>query len=245
MPGNQELLRALRTNSILACLNEDELAETLRAGEMSRFPVRRVAYRRDTEITDVHFPIDAVLSVVSYMRDGSMIEVGTIGREGMSGIPLLLGSRMSPNDCFCQVTGTVFVMPVDTFRDLMASNKEFRRLLDRYLQAYVNMLGQLVACNRLHTVEERTARWLLMTNDRGGDHFQLTQEFLAMMLGSRRSSVTLAAAAMQRAGLISYARGWITVQNRAGLEETTCECYEVARAQFGMLLGNGKVAVSD
>jgi CRP-like cAMP-binding protein len=122
------------------------------------------------------------------------------------------------------------------FRELMADS-DFRQLLDRYLQAYVNMLGQLAACNRLHSVYERCARWLLMTHDRVSfDDIPLTHEYLAMMLGTGRSGVTIAAGILQQAGFIKYAHGTITIIDRAGLEDASCECYEVAREQFAGVL---------
>jgi CRP-like cAMP-binding protein len=178
-----------------------------------------------------------VLSVVARMNDGSEIEIGTIGREGMSAFPLLMGADATANICYSQVAGEAISLPVEVFRNLIASDRIVRSRLDRYLQAYVNMLGQLAACNRLHTIAERCARWLLMTRDRvDGDKIALTQEFLAMMLGTGRSGVTIAASTLQHAGLITYSRGSITILDRAGLEDAACECYQVARNQFDGLL---------
>lgn len=118
----------------------------------------------------------------------------------------------------------------------MKENPLFRRVLDRYLQAYINLLGQLAACNRLHSVYERCARWILMTHDRvKSDTMHLTQEFLGMMLGSRRSGVTIAASTLRAAGFIKYAQGMITILDRSGLEEASCECYALAQQQFGVL----------
>jgi CRP-like cAMP-binding protein len=130
------------------------------------------------------------------------------------------------------------VITSDYFRRLLGADDGFRDVLGRYLQAYVNMLGQLAACNRLHNLYERCARWLLLTHDRvKSDKIALTHEYLAMMLGSRRSGVTIAASTLARAGFIRYARGSIMVVDRQGLEEASCECYAVAREQFGPLLG--------
>jgi CRP-like cAMP-binding protein len=125
----------------------------------------------------------------------------------------------------------------DFFMAMCIEDKVFRRLLDRYLQAYMNFLGQLAACNRLHSVFERCARWLLLTHDRvAADDLPLTHEFLAMMLGTRRSGVTIAAATLQKAGLIRYAQGNIKILDRPGLEDASCECYGVAQKQFRGLL---------
>jgi CRP-like cAMP-binding protein len=199
--------------------------------------LRQQVYESEQPIHDVYFPLDCVLSVVARMRDGSQIEIGTIGREGMSAFPLLMGASATANVCYCQVRGSAIKIPATLFHELTATDPAFRQLLDRYLQAYVNMLGQLAACNRLHSVYERCARWLLMTRDRvETDQLPLTQEFLAMMLGTGRSGVAIAAATFQQAGFIKYSHGTITVLDRPGLENAACECYEVAREQFDGLL---------
>jgi CRP-like cAMP-binding protein len=226
-------------NSVLAGLNEAAAGEVLHEGRLLYIETPRQIYEAGRPINDVYFPIDAVLSVVTQMRNGGSIEVGTVGREGFSAIPLLLGATTSANESYCQVRGRVVVISSDYFhRLLLDADETFRRVLDRFVQAYVNMLGQLAACNGMHSILERCARWMLLTHDRvNSDTIALTHEYLAMMLGSRRSSVTTAAATLQSAGFIQYAHGEIHILNRAGLEQVSCECYEVARAQFGPLLG--------
>ena len=209
----------------------------LERGVLVPIALRQRIYDAEEPIHDVYFPLDCVLSIVAGMRDGSEIEVGTIGREGMSAFPLLMGASSTANVCYCQVRGRAIRIPADVFRELAADDHGFRQLLDRYLQAYVNMLGQLAACNRLHSINERCARWLLMTRDRvDSDQIPLTQEFLAMMLGTGRSGVAIAASTLQKAGFIQYTHGIITILDRPGLEEAACECYDVARAQFTGLL---------
>ncbi|MGH7708996.1 MAG: Crp/Fnr family transcriptional regulator [Vulcanimicrobiaceae bacterium] len=194
-------------------------------------------YAAESPINEVYFPLDSVLSVVTDMNDGSMIEIGTIGREGMTGVPLIMGAETTANRSFCQVHGTAWQMTAPTFRKLLERSTLFRDLVNRYLQAYINTLGQLAACNRLHSIYERTARWILTTLDRvDDDTFPLTHEFLATMLGSRRSGVTVAATRLKEAGFITYHRGSITIRDREALEATTCECYEVTTRQFGDLL---------
>ena len=206
------------------------------SGTLSKLAVRHQIYRPDEPINVVYFPIDCVLSVVTRMKDGNQIEVGTIGREGVSAIPLLLGGTTTANECYCQVPGSVVRIDAELFQSLKANTK-FRQLLDRYVQAYVNMLGQLAACNRLHSIYERCARWLLMTQDRvDSSEIHLTHEYLAMMLGTQRSGVSIAAGTLQNAGFIRYGQGMIRILDRAGLEDASCECYEVAREQFGGLL---------
>lgn len=227
---------SLRSNAILTGLGPHETDDVLTMGELVNLPVRYQIYHAEEPISDIYFPIDCVLSVVTRMKEGSLIEVGTIGREGVSAIPLLLGSTTSANECYCQVPGSAVKIDAVFFQRL-AENATFRQLLDRYVQAYVNMLGQLAACNRLHSVYERCARWLLMSQDRvGASDIQLTHEYLAMMLGTQRSGVTIAAGTLQNAGFISYAQGVITIRDRDGLENASCECYDVAREQFGGLL---------
>lgn len=226
----------LRHNAILAGLATREASAVLNGGALLDLPVRYPIYEPNVRIEDVYFPIDCVLSVVTRMKDGGQIEIGTIGREGVSGIPLLLGGVTTANESYCQVPGYAVKIDTHLFEALRAESK-FQELLDRYVQAYVNMLGQLAACNRLHHVHERCARWLLMTYDRvGSPEIRLTHEYLAMMLGTQRSGVTIAAATLQHAGFIHYSRGVITILDRAGLENASCECYEIAREQFGGLL---------
>jgi CRP-like cAMP-binding protein len=235
--------RGIEGNAVLSCLQDEHRDLALAGGEIVEFKVRQSVYLPGERIADAYFPLGAVLSVVARMSDGEMIEIGTIGREGTSAIPLVMGSDTSANECFCQVPGAAWRMPAQTFRDLLAGSDVFRRFLNRYLQAYVNMLGQMAACNRLHSVQERCARWLLMTQDRvGSNTYFLTHEFLAMMLGSRRSGVTVAAATLQRAGFIQYSHGTMTILDRQGLEATSCECYRITTDQFGSLLNGRLVA---
>jgi CRP-like cAMP-binding protein len=229
----------LKQNAILAGLSAPMIGDVLENGKLIELKAPQQIYDAGREIHEVYFPIDAVLSVVTQMQDGGSIEVGTVGREGVSAIPLLLGAIKSANESYCQVPGGAVVISSDHFRRLLsADDHQFRNVLDRFLQAYVNMLGQLAACNGKHSIYERCARWLLLTQDRvSSDKIALSHEYLAMMLGARRSGVTIAAAALQQAGFIRYSRGKIVILNRSGLERAACECYAVAREQFGPLLG--------
>jgi CRP-like cAMP-binding protein len=227
----------LRANSILQGVDDHDVPGILEAGELITLATRAKIYDAEEPIGYVYFPIDAVLSVVTTMKEGGVIEVGTIGREGTSAIPFLLGATTTANDCYCQVPGAAIRLRAEHFNGLRARSAKFRSLLDRYLQGYVNFLGQLAGCNRLHSTYERCSRWLLLTHDRvGSDTIRLTHEYLAMMLGSRRSGVTIALSTFRRAGFITYANGQITVLDRAGLLESSCECYAVAQAQFDGLL---------
>jgi len=226
----------LGQNLLLRHLTGPDADSVLSFGKVVRLELRQKVYDANAEIDGVYFPLTCVLSVVAEMQDGGMIEVGTVGYEGVSAIPLILGSTTSENHSYCQVPGDAILISTQMFAHLTQKNADFRRLLDRYLQAYINLLGQLAACNRLHSVYERCARWILMTQDRvRSDAIQLTQEFLGMMLGSRRSGVAIAASTLRAAGFIRYAQGTITILDRPGLEDATCECYALAQKQFGLL----------
>jgi CRP-like cAMP-binding protein len=228
----------LKQNAILGGLGRTMISEVLKTAKLIALETSQQIYEAGRPIRDVYFPIDAVLSVVTQMRDGGSIEVGTVGREGVSAIPLLLGATTSANESYCQVPGRAVVISSEHFRRLLdGRDDQLRGVLDRFLQAYVNMLGQLAACNGMHSIYERCARWLLLTHDRvNSEKIALTHEYLAMMLGARRSGVTIAAATLAQAGFIRYAHGHLVILNRQGLEEASCECYGVARAQFGPLL---------
>ena len=186
----------------------------------------------------VYFPETAVLSIISRMADGTAVEVGTVGNEGMAGVGVFLGADVSVNETVAQIPGTAGRIESTRFVDGAATRPELRRLLNRYTEAYLTQVAQTAACNRLHGIEARCARWLLMTHDRVGEaeRFPLTQEYLAIMLGVRRGGVSLAAGTLRDAGLIRYSRGAIRVVDRAGLETAACECYGIVRQHFDRLL---------
>jgi len=245
-PLREPSVISFRRNAILDGLAENDLSGLLSHAKVRELAIREKIYAPETAIRDVFFPLDCVLSIVTQMKNGDQIEIGTVGREGMSAFPLLMGASSTANDCYCQVPGEAITIGIEAFRELTASNASFNQQLDRYLQAYVNMLGQLAACNRLHNVYERCARWLLMTRDRTGhDEIPLTHEYLAMMLGTGRSGVTIAVGALQQAGFITSDRGAIVVLDRRGLENASCECYEVARCQFDGHLRNVRMPAHD
>lgn len=186
----------------------------------------------------VYFPTTAVISVLTFMSSGVAVEVGTIGREGFVGIEVLAGGVHATETSICQVEGEALRMTTNDFNEAISGDTPLRRITQRYMLVYLSLISQSVACNRLHTIEERFARWILMTHDRvDGDQFNLTQEFIADMLGVHRPSVSLVANAFQQAGFIRYSRGKMSILSRAGLEETSCECYEVVRSQFDRMLG--------
>jgi hypothetical protein len=174
------------------------------------------------------------------MEDERMVEVGTIGKEGMDGLPVFLGAQTARLASFCQIPGDTARMPADTFRSEVRSGDHLHDLLCRFTEATLVFAAQSSACNRLHSVEQRCGRWMLHTHDRvGRDEFYLTQEFLSQMLGVRRASVSEVAVTFQREGLISYSRGRLSICDRPGLEAVTCECYGVITKEFDRLLDQG------
>jgi len=177
-----------------------------------------------------HFMTSGIASVVTFMADGSGAEVGLIGREGLVEAINLLGPGSAPTTAFIQVEGAALRMPFAELQQLFLTTGPLTQRVLECVQGQGFILSQLAACHGLHEIDERLARWLLMVQDRlGSDRFYLTQEFLAEMLGSRRTSVTLAAGTLQRSGVIEYSRGHIRVLDRKGLESAACECYPVVR----------------
>ena len=205
--------------------------------ETVNLTVRQTIYEDGTAAQDVYFPIDCVISVVTTMNDGSAIETATVGFEGMCGAHVALGTQDMFGRWFCQIPGRAYKMSVSDFLQSYADNELWRLAVGGYLQAVIDVLSQSVACNRLHLVIERCARWLLMSADRvHSNDFPLTHEALATMLGVRRAGVSVAAAALQHAGYLSYRRGRFHMINPAGLESAACECYAVTRAIYARAL---------
>jgi CRP-like cAMP-binding protein len=229
----------LPENRLLAALPPADRARLVRRMDQVTLDRGDLVYRANGPIAHVYFPRTGILSRVIDMQDGATVEVGTIGREGLAGLPLLHGTDRSPTRVYCQVPPCVCRrLAADAFAAELHAGGLLAALAHRYAQCHLNLAAQSVACNRLHPVEERLARWLLMTHDRvDGDRLSLTQQVLSEMLGVRRASVTTAAGVLQKAGLIEYRRGTITVLDRKGLEAAACECYRVVRAEFDRLLG--------
>lgn len=189
-------------------------------------------YEPNTPITHYLFPSVGILSLVKEL-DGDTIEVGTVGHEGMIGVAALLGVRVATTRVFAQSPAVIDRVGVDELDAVLATSPETRGLLLRYVNAFHEEVSQSVACNRLHSLEERCARWLLITHDRTGSKVMpLKQRFLSYMLGVHRPAVSLAASALQRAGIISYRRGIITVLDRTALEEASCSCYRIGRDAY-------------
>jgi CRP-like cAMP-binding protein len=201
---------------------------------------KQVFYKQDASITDVYFPGSGAWSLTKTMEDGGTAEVGTIGNEGMIGSSVFFGDRISHTEAIVQVAGDLgaYKMPVAAFLAEMERHGAFYNRVIRYHQALAIQIQQTTACNALHPAEQRCCRWLLMTRDRvGSDELKLTHEFLAVMLGVRRPTVTLIAGALQKAGLITNGhRGVINIADHRRLEAASCECYATVKANFARLL---------
>jgi CRP-like cAMP-binding protein len=225
-------------NRLLAKLPAEEL-ERLRP-HFERVPLAHGdhAIVPDEPIRHVYFPLNCLLSLVTTMADGASVESGTIGREGMSGVPVLLDAAQTTMPTFCQVPGAAVRLRADLFKEAYERSPAVRRLLNRYIHTVVVVGSHSAACNRLHRLDQRFSRWLLMSSDGvGTDDLALTQEFLSVMLGVRRAGVTEAALEAQAAGLIDYRRGRIRLLDRAGLERRACECYARTKSEYERLFG--------
>ena len=224
-------------NRLLAALPADIYQHLLPHLEKIKLELRQVLYEAGDAINYVYFPNNALLSLVLKMRNGNSAEVGMVGNEGMVGTSAFMGGETMPYQVIVQGSDGAMKMTAAVLREEFNRGGLLQTLLLRYTQALHIQVSQTAACNRLHSLDERLARWLLMTHDRlQSERLELTQEFLSTMLGVERSGVTLAAITLQDEGLIKYSRGRITVLDRAGLERVSCECYERVKLSFDELL---------
>lgn len=224
-------------NKILRLLPPVELAALVKRSELVEIKSKQILFEPGDKLEHVHFPEDCVISLVTVMEDGDQVEAMTVGNDGFSGIPVFHEVETSKLKGCGQITGNALRFTAKDFCDLARQHPHLRRLLHRYSEFVLETVAQSAACNRLHVIEQRCARWLLMSQDRvGRDSFDLTQEFMAEMLGVRRPGVTVAMGILEKAGLISHGRGNITVVNRPGLEKASCECYRTIRARQAKLI---------
>ena len=224
-------------NRLLAALPPTAYQRLLPHLEPVTLELKKVLYREGGTIRHVYFPSGAMISLVSVMSSGRSVEIGVVGREGMASTVPFMGGGTSPYEAMVQISNGALRMKASTLKEEFHRGGPLQDLLLRYAQAFSIQVSQTAACNRLHSMEERLARWLLMTHDRARlDQLELTQEFLSMMLGVERSGVTLAAITLQDAGLIQYSRGKITILDRKGLERAACECYGRVKKFFDQLL---------
>jgi len=225
-------------NNLLAALPPEEYERLLPNLEPVSLSIKQVLYEPNRPIDYAYFINSGATSLLNLMQDGQTIEAATVGKEGMIGVPLLLGTTQIPLQVIVQIPGDGLQMKADVFKAEVYWGCPLHTLLLRYMQTLMNQISQTAACNRLHCVEARCCRWLLMTRDRmESDSFPLTQEFLSYMLGVRRASVSEVAATLQKSGLINYHRGQITIRDRKGLEAASCECYQSTQQEFMRLLG--------
>jgi CRP-like cAMP-binding protein len=225
-------------NLLLNALNGGERPPGMRSLELVSLElvtlgVRQILYEPDVPIDYVYFPIDGVHSMLAQVEEGIEIEVATVGNEGMTGLPIFLGTDTTPGRAFTQVPGQAYRLAAAEFKELIREPSRITAVLHRYTQALMVQISQGTGCNRIHTNDQRCARWLLQTQDRvGRDEFQLTQEFLAQMLGVRRATVSETAGRLQAEGMIQYSRGVIRITDRVRLEETSCACYGIVRREY-------------
>ncbi len=224
-------------NRLLAALPGEAYARLRPRLEPVELTIKELLWEKDEPIRHVYFPLNGVVSMVTVMTDGSSVEVGTVGNEGMAGIPVFLGATRAPLRAFSQIPGVALRMSADDLREELNENGALRELLHRYTQALFSMLAQTAACRSTHTASQRLALWLLMVHDRVAvDRFPMTQEFMAMMLGVRRATVTEEAGRLQKARIIDYQRGILTILDRPALQARSCECYAVIRGEYDRLL---------
>jgi CRP-like cAMP-binding protein len=239
-PPHKQLSR-LPENRLLAALPNADYERMMAQLERVALADRAMAYEIDKPIKFVYFPLTGVFSLVTIMEDGTSVEVTTIGNEGIVGLPLFLGVDRTFGKAYTQVPGEGLRMPSAAFKAEIKRRGPLTQTLQLYTQALMVQISQGLACNSVHSIKQRCARWLLMTQDRvASETFLLSQEFLAMMLGVRRAGVNKVATELKHAGLISYNRSVIRILNRKALEKTSCECYQIVKNEFDRLLGSPK-----
>jgi CRP-like cAMP-binding protein len=231
-----------RANRLLSLLPKNDyvlLRPHLRTVDLD---YKQSLYRAGRAIRQVYFIEAGVGSLVSVMANGDAAEVGTIGNEGLVGLPIVFGDDRGPTTVYVQVPGNGLVIDALPFANALAQSASLRAVMLRYAHVFFNQVAQSAACNQFHSLSQRCCRWLLMTHDRmEGDEFLLTQEFLAMMLGVQRTGVTLAARKLQDAGTIHYRRGVVTILDRRALERGACECYMASKGEFDRFLGKRRL----
>jgi len=224
------------SNRILGALPVEERDRLIGSMKIVELPIKTVLFEPGGPIDAVYFPMSGVISLVTALEDGSIVEVATVGNEGIVGVPHVAQGSLAVR-AISQVAGTSLCMDAASFLAEWEHPGPLRDLVQNYLQALFGQVSQAAACNRLHSNEERLSRWLLMSHDRVGvDQFLITHEFLGQMLGSRRATVTLSAGLLQAAGLIRYQRGHVTIVDREGLESVSCECYAVIKGELDRIV---------
>jgi len=226
-----------RNNFLLAALPDPEWQRWLPLLEKVEMPLGQVLYESGATLTHVYFPTSSIISLLYVMENGASAEIAVVGNEGLVGVSLFMGGESTPSRAVVQSAGHGFRLKAQLMKDEFNRAGPVLHLLLRYTQALITQMAQTAVCNRHHSLDQQLCRWLLLSLDRlQGNELVMTQELIANMLGVRREGVTEAALKLQQAGLISYARGHITVLDRAGLEKRTCECYAVVKLEYDRLL---------
>ena len=229
--------REFRKNHLLAALPDLEWKRWSLSLERVQLPLGEVLYEPGITLDYVYFPLTAIVSLLYVMENGSSAEIAVVGKEGIVGISLFMGGESTPSRAVVQSAGEGFRLRAQLMKDEFDLAGSVLHLLLRYTQALITQMSQTAVCNRHHSLDQQLCRWLLLSLDRlHGDELVMTQELIANMLGVRREGVTEGALKLQKAGLIQYARGRITVLDRRGLEARTCECYAVVKREYDRLL---------
>ena len=229
-------------NQILAALPQDEASRFL-AQQVETVPLKlgSTLFMPDEQLAYVYFPLEGVVSLLVTLSDGETVESGVVGNEGVVGISAVLGADVSTNQALVQDSGSALRIKTSALRALIRQGGALHDLLLRFTHTLLTQISQTAACNRIHTINERLARWLLLTHDRvNGDNCELTHDFLARMLGTRRSGVTVAASTLRQAGMINYTRGNVSILDREALEDASCECYRNVKAEYDRLFKKSK-----
>jgi CRP-like cAMP-binding protein len=231
---SSRIVKPQRTgNDLLDALPPEEYERLMPRFEPVVLSTKQLLIVEEQPVEYAWFPVNSVLSVLARTERDTFVEVATIGREGMLGIPLMLGADTIPHRAFCQIPGDCLRVRAAAFREAVGHSAAFSLVLHRYLQKLMIQLAQGGACNTRHSVEQRCARWLLMSRDRvDSDEFPITQEFLCQMLGVRRATVSEVASKFQKAGYVAYARGKMKMLDREGLSKVACECYGILRDEY-------------
>jgi CRP-like cAMP-binding protein len=226
-------------NLLLGALSAESRKLVLSQSNPVTLPLRSVLYTSGSVPVDAYFMTSGLASIVGSTSDGETAEVGIVGHEGLVGATHLLGPALAPTECFIQLSGSALKIPFAKLQQMFWTSEEIRTRILEFVQQQTLSLSQLATCNRLHNAEERLARWLLMVDDCiQSDKINLTQEFLAQMLGAQRTTVTMVAGTLQRAGLIEYKRGTVHILDRKELESAACDCYKVTKNLYCNLYKN-------
>jgi CRP-like cAMP-binding protein len=228
---------ALQQNQLLTALPLADLARLSEKMEPAAMPLGYVLYESGDTLRHVYFPTNAIVSLLYVMEDGSSAEIAIVGNEGIVGISLFMGGETTPSRAIVQSAGTALRVSSNVLKTEFRRGGPLHNLLLRYTQALITQMSQTAVCNRHHSVEQQLCRWLLMSLDRlGSTELTMTQKLIANMLGVRREGVAESAGKLQKRGLIEYSRGRIVMLNRAGVEKSSCECYQVVKKEYERLL---------